>query len=221
MESNTVIEIPEYNLKELYPNTKMLSSSQVLKYAESPADFYTEYVLGVKRPPSVPMLIGSIFSALHEFRDFPAREALLQVKAPKRIGDLFEDVIRHFPVVPSEVALIADHKGWQFRATLDGFVEEEYIIIENKTGQVEWTQERTNFSDQITFQSWCHLKKYNVLPLKILLNWVNTAPQARKTLTTYKTSRTMKNLVRFENSVIDLVIDGIEAENWTKPIYNF
>ena len=210
--------VPEYDFKSLYPYTKTLSSSQIILYEQDPAAFYTEYVLGVRRPASTAMMVGSIFSELHRDRSFDFKTALTEAKAIKRIADLFEMVIRQFPVVPAEIELFGEHKGWKVRATLDGFVESEYTIIENKTGQVEWTQERTNFSDQITIQAWCHWKKYSILPRRILLNWVNTAARAQRPLTTYKTSRSVKALRMFE-ARLDAVIAGIEAENWTVPIY--
>lgn len=212
------IKLPEYDFKSLYPYTKTLSSSQVLKYIESPQDFYIEYVLGVKKPPSVAMMTGSIFSALHEDRKFPAREALTQIKAIKRIADQFENVIKRFPVVPSEVAMICKHKGWKFRATLDGYVHEQHADIENKTGQMEWTQRRVDESEQITFQSWCKWKRDGILFKKIILNWVDTRARAPKELVTFKTSRSVKQMQQFE-TLVDLVVEGIEAENWTQPIY--
>lgn len=211
-------KIPEYDFKSLYPYTKTLSSSQVLRYAEDPQLFYSEYVLGVKKPPSVAMQTGSIFSALHEDRNFPQREALAQVGAPKRIGDLFESVIKRFPVVPAEIVMICKHGKWKFRATLDGYCDWEYTIIENKTGKLEWTQERANFSKQITFQSWVHWKKHSLIPKKILLNYVDTNARATNILQTFKTSRSVKGLKQFEN-LVDLVVEGIEVENWTQPIY--
>ena len=216
--------IPEYDYKSLYPYTKTLSSSQVLLYEEDPSAFYTEYVLGVRRPESVAMLQGSIFSELHRDRNFDFRTALADAGAPKRIGDLFENVIGKFPVVPAEVEMICEHNGWKFRATLDGYVHEEHTNIENKTGGATrmhpegWTQERVNFSDQITFQAWCKWKRDGITFKTILLNWVDIRPRAPRPLTTFKTSRRVPALKNFERRV-EAVVAGIEAENWTEPIY--
>ena len=212
--------IPEYNWQELYPHTKTLSSSQVLLYAENPSRFYTEYVLGVRQPPSVAMQVGSIFSALHQDRQFPYKEALAEIAAPKHIAALFEQVIINFPTIPAEVVQIASHDGWKFRATLDGYVKDDWTIIENKTGQTVWDQERVNFNQQMTFQAWVHWKKYKIIPKKILLNWVNTKSRAPQALMTFKTSRTVKGLRMFENT-INLVLEGIQTENWTRPIYEY
>lgn len=217
----TLKPLPEYKLKELYPNKKTLSSSQFLKYEESPSDFYIEYVCGVKKEPSAPMLIGSIFSALYEDRTLDYKAHLHEAKAPKRIPDLFEQAIALMPVQKNghpEYPLIAKYRGWSFRATLDDFVEPTYTVIENKTGKAEWNQERVNFSDQLTFQAWCHWKKYGVVPRAIILNWVDTSAHSKKTIQTFKTTRSIRAMTLFE-ARIDVVLYNLEAGNFTRPIY--
>lgn len=215
---NCPILLPEYDYASIYPNHKTLSSSQALLYEKDPAKFYTKYVLGVREPSSVPMLVGSIFSALHHNRKFDFRTALAECKAPKHIPDLFARVIARFPIVPAEIAIVVKHGKWKFRATPDGLVESNCLIIENKTGETEWTQERLNFDDQITFQAWTFWKKVGVIPNRILLNWVNTKRNCRKEITTLKTTRSVKALKMFEKR-IDAIVQNIEAGNWTNPIY--
>lgn len=207
-----------YDFKSLYPNKKTLSSSQFLLYEEDPKQFYLEYVLEARREASKAMMIGSIFSALHEDRKFNFREELLKIKAPKRIGDLFDEVIKKFPMVPAEIALKCKVGKWTLRATLDGFLEDYHTIIENKTGQVEWTQERADFSEQITFQVFVHYVKYGIPPKQIILNWVNTSSKSTRKILTFKTSRTIRMLKIFEGRV-DRVIENLEAENFHKNIY--
>lgn len=215
---------PAYDLKTIYPNQKRLSSSQALGYEKSPPEFYTEYVLGVRRPTSVPMHIGSIFSELYRDRSYEARKALAYVKAPARIADLFERVIVAMPVVESEVALIATLNGWGIRATLDGFDDASDMIIENKTGGATleypngWTQERVNFNDQITLQAWVFWKLKGRLPRKIQLNWVDTRANAVNPLHTFKTSRSVKALKLFERR-LECIIENVEAQNWTQYLY--
>lgn len=214
------VKLPQYDHDSIFPNQKCLSSSQVLRYIESPQKFYLEYVLGVRRPQSKAMAVGSIFSALHEFRDFPYREALREVygeKASKRLGDLFEHVIARFPVVEAEKPFWAEYRGWKFRVTPDGYEESVYTIIENKTGSRPWTQERVNFSQQVTMQAWAHEKVKGVIPRRIILNWVDTRANAKKKLHTFNTTRSKKAINNFEK-LLDVVIDGIEAENWTRSI---
>lgn len=215
------LKIDDYDVKSLYPNCKCLSSTQFLDYEKSPANFYTRWIVGESNGGSVSMKIGRIFSALYKNRELDFRGLLKEAKAPTRYADLFEQVIKLFPILKGgnpEFPLIAKHKGWELRATLDDFVKNQFTIIENKTGQVEWTQERTNFSDQITFQAWCHWKKYKVPPKQIILNWVDCRPKATKLVHTFKTSRSLKALKMFENR-IDTVIENIEAGNFTKFIY--
>jgi len=222
----TELTLPEYDSKSLYPYTKTLSSSQFLLYEKDPPAFYIEYVLGVRRTQNVKMLAGSAFSYLYQFRDFPITQFLVGKKVPSgsRLGGLFERVIKQLPVTPAEVVQVCEFKGWRFRATLDGYVYDQLTIIENKTGGATmahpdgWTQERVNFDDQLTFQAWVHWHLVNVIPKRILLNWVDTRPSSKKALHQFKTTRSTKNLQNFERRV-EAVIAGIEAENWTKKVY--
>lgn len=210
--------IPEYSRKDLYPNAQCLSSSQFLRYEESPAAFYVENVLGVRQPPSQAMQIGAIFSELYRNRSFDYRKALAQCKAPARIIERIALAINAFPVIPSEIALRAEYKGWQFRATLDGFIEEQGIIVENKTGQTEWTQARFDQSDQVTFQVWVYWKKYNELPKRIICNWVDFRASSTSPIVSFVTARTKEQLVSFESRV-DSVIYNLQKENFNQKFY--
>lgn len=220
MENNN-FTIPEYDSKSLYPHKKCLSSSQVLCYEKDPVQFYTEYMLGAKKPPSVAMQTGSIFSALYQHRYFNFRKALNIAKAHSRIGDIFEKAMKMLPVQKGgypEYPLKCEYKGWELRATLDDYIKTSYTVIENKTGQTVWDQDRANYSDQITFQSFVHWIKFGVPPRKILLNWLDLREKNSCRILNFKTSRSIKNLEMFEER-IKAVINGIEAGNFTKKIY--
>lgn len=219
MENNLVV-IPEYDSASIYPHTKTLSSSQILLYEKNPQEFFIRYVLGAddEESKSVAMKVGRIFSALHADRSFDYRSALKQIKAVGRLADLFERVIKFFPVVPAEVALVAPIGKWKVRATLDGWVDEHLVIIENKTGQTVWDQERVNFDDQITLQNWVVWKLKGVLASKTYLNWVCTSANPTQELVSFRTTRSVKAVKMMEARIL-AVIAGIEAENWTTPIY--
>lgn len=213
----------KYDRENAYPNKKILTSTQFLTYEKSPQQFYTEYVFGKKRQSSNAMNAGKIFSSLFADRSFDHIKACqeLHVK-PKRLAGVMGEAIKFLPELPKkncEVALIAKvGKGWSIRATLDGYVPEFFDIIENKTGQVEWTQERVNFSDQLTFQALAHKLKFGVKPRKILLNWVDFRANPKRLVSNFKTSRSEKAMTILLNR-IKVVIENIEAENWTNPIY--
>lgn len=217
MKTSKVADLTGYDFQSLYPNTKELSSSQVLLYECEPEKFYIEYVLGVRREQSTAMLVGSIFSELHKNRQYDFRSALVQAHATRRYADIFARVIKRFPAVPAEIPIRCEYKGWTFRASLDGFPESAEVIIENKTGQTVWTQERADVSDQITFQAWVYWKIKNKPPKFIILNWVDLRAKTTKELVSYKTKRTVKHLREFEKR-IDRVIESIEMENWTVPL---
>lgn len=222
METKVLVPLPEYDSATIYPHQQALSSSQFLLYEKDPAEFYVRYVLAPNaQEPSVAMAQGRIFSALYADRSLDFRAHLLAVKAPPRIADRFEAVIKLFPVLKGgspEYPLRVKHGEWEFRATLDDFVEKQYTIIENKTGEREWTQERVNFDDQLTFQAWCHWKKFGVPPRKIILNWVDCRARATRYLQSFSTTRSVRALKQFEDRV-DLVIENLQAGNFSKNIY--
>ncbi len=210
-----------YNHAELYPNKKMLSSSQVLTYEESPEQFHIEYVMEIRRPTTNAMHIGKVFSAMYADRKFNWKQALKDFNngkgiRPYRIYETLERAIALFPVLSKkecEYPLKCKYRGWTFRATLDGYHIKGNVDIENKTGQVEWTQQRADESDQITFQYWCKWRKDKDLFAYCLLNWVDLRANATQLVRSFKTERNIIDVAQFEKR-IDRVIDGIEAEVW-------
>lgn len=206
----------EYNLAELYPNEKCLSSSQVLCYAEDPTKFHEEYVIGLRRKENEVMFIGKIFSAMYADRSFNWSEAMRQRGVTNaRIYRALEDAIRVFPEIPKkwcEYPLKCKYRGWKFRATLDGYWDNR-VDIENKTGQKVWDQFRADTSDQITFQYWVKWKKDGMLFDECQVNWVDLRASYKKLVNTFTTHRTIEDVERFEK-VVDSVIDGIELEAW-------
>lgn len=219
--------LPKYDSASLYPHHKVLSSSQFLTYLKSPQDFYTRHVLSAsvkddnaKEYKSVPMQIGSIFSAVYADRKFPYREALADCGAPRDVGDRFERALKQLPVINTghpEYPLKAWCGDWELRATLDDFVESQFTIIENKTGKAIWNQERVNFDQQLTFQAYCHLLKFGIIPRRIMLNWVPTGGSLRN-LYQFKTTRSRKALYSF-GDLVKLVLQNIDAGNFTQNIY--
>ncbi len=213
-------KIPEYERSSIYPNCNALSSSQFLRYEDDPRKFYVEYVLGVRQKPSQAMHVGRVFSACYADRSMNPAD-YLHGKTGTKIAERMKEAISRFPVLKGgspEFPIWAELNKWKFRATLDDFVESSFLVVENKTGMVPWTQERVNFSDQLTFQAWCHWKEYGVPPRKIILNWWNTKCKDYIDIHTFTTSRGVMNLKRFENRVV-VVIKNLNAGNFTKPIY--
>lgn len=220
-ETETKNNIPEYDIKSLYPNTKTISSTQFLDYEEDPASFYLKWVMGVRGEDSVPMQIGRIFSAKYADRSLDAGACLKEIGCKTDFIKMFETAVARLPVLKGghpEYPLVCEYRGWQFRATLDDYVGASFVVIENKTGQTVWDQERANISDQVTFQAWVHWVKHGVAPSKILLNWWNTKQKNFCDVRSFKTSRSVKYLKQFQER-IDIVIDNLEAQNFTNKIY--
>lgn len=213
--------LPEYDSASIYPNKKALSSSQFLSYEEDPQKFYIENCLGAKRERSQAMDIGSIFSAAYAKRTFPYREHLALVGCTPKFINLFHEALSKFPVQKNghpELPMWVEFKGWKFRASLDDYIASSMFVIENKTGKMPWTQERVNFADQLTFQAWVHWKVHGVPPRRILLNWWDTGKTSAPIVHSFFTSRSVQALKQFEKRV-ELVIENLEAENFTKALY--
>lgn len=221
---STILTLPplrEYDTKSIYPNDKAMSSSQFLLYEEDPQAFWLKHVFGSKHEASQAMDIGRIFSAAYEDRNLPYKLYLEQIGCGAKFIALFGEALRKFPVIKGgrcEHELWASYRGWKFRATLDCYVDFYFMDIENKTGKMPWTQERVNFSDQLTFQAWVHWLKHKVPFKSMTLNWWNTGVTSSVQIQSFKTSRSIKALKAFQERV-DVVIDNLEAHNFTNPIY--
>lgn len=214
--------LPEYNTRDLYPNSKSLSSSQFLLYEEDPQAFWLKYVFAHKQQSSQAMDIGRIFSAAYADRTLNAKRYLEEIGCNIKFIRLFQDALARFPVLKDGICeheIWVTYRGWKFRATLDCYVPKHFMDVENKTGKMPWTQDRVNSSDQITFQAWCGWKKNGVPFKQIILNWWNTNITSHVDIRPFKTSRSITALKRFQERV-DVVIDNLEAHNFTNPIYN-
>jgi len=210
-----------YDSETIYPHKKCLSSSQVITYYENPARFFEEYEMGIKRNSSEAMFIGSVFSAMYADRKFDWKKSLKNYGVTNgRIYRALENAIKAFPVIPKrccEFPLKCKYRKWGFRATLDGYWDKR-IDIENKTGNTVWTQERFDNSIQITFQYWVKWKKDGKLFDECQCNWVDLRASTSQLVNTFTTHRTLEQVLKMEN-IIDLVIDGIEEEDWSESNY--
>jgi len=217
-----------YNSEELYPNQQMLSSSQFRMYKRDPSEFFKRYVLGVKNPrfdKSEAIHFGRVLAATFEDEDFDWRTAFDEFNdgkgiRPYRLYDLLPEAIEKLPSIPTELcefSLKAQHEDWVYRATLDAFVPDMKSIIEVKSGQLEWTQERVDNADQLTFAAWCYWKINKELPELIRLFWVDTGANPERTIQTFDTERTEKQLEDFTEQ-LETVVHGIETKHWTNPV---
>jgi hypothetical protein len=210
----------DYDRKGLYPEGKMLSSSQLLAYIESPSDFYIENNLGVRRRTSSAMQNGKVFSALYADRKLPIRKTCVDMGVrPARIIDLFERVIPRIPDIglkKAEYALKHKVNGWIIRATLDGFPMVDHII-ENKTGVMPWTQYRADTAPQVTLQSWLHWLKFKSIPT-VYLFWLDTSARPEKEYQTFRTKRSVTQLRNFHKLVVT-ALENLDNENFSNPIY--
>lgn len=206
----------EYKHEELYPHTKLLSSSQFIDYIRDPAAFYARWIVGFPMKESPALIFGKGFSELYADRSFDFRSYMKAGGVAQRLIDMAASVIKLFPrPVAAEIELVAEFEGWQFRATLDDLYLASDTIVENKTSALEWTQETIDNHLQIDFQCWTFWKKYGRPSKKTIVNWVDTSGAATKRLVTMKTKRTIDQLKKFDE-LVKLVISNLEAENFSE-----
>lgn len=209
----------QYAHETLYPKTKRLSGTQLLDYAKSPSDFYIKWIAGFGIKRGVALEVGVAFGELYADRSFDYVTYLRDRKVPTRLVQLVGDVMRYFPPAQNpEYEMIVPHRGWEIRITLDDFYPEQNTIVEHKTSALLWTQEVVDEHAQVTLQNWGYWKLNGKVP-KHLLHWVDTGTHPRKAIETFKGKRTVAQLKEFEREVLDIVIDGLEAENFINAIY--
>lgn len=184
---------------------------------KEPAEFYLEYKLGVTKARNDRMTLGSIFSACYQNRKIDPKEMLNYHRiTDNQLVSNFIEVLNRLPIQTNghpEYPMIAEYMGWKFRATLDDYVAQSRVIIENKTGQATWNQMRVDNDFQLTFQAWSHWKKTGELPSAIYLNWWNTKNK-RPTLKVFKTSRSISALKNFER-LLTFAVKKIEADDFS------
>lgn len=211
--------LPEYDHDSLWPNTKTLSSSQVLSYLKDPEEFYATYFLGNRRNTPA-MQFGRIFSAAYADRNLDYAPHLRECGNGEKVIRWFAEALAKFPVIKGslpEFPMIGTIGEWSIRATLDDFKYSMGLIIENKTGKVPWTQERVDSSPQLTIQWWAYFNKHAKHPKQFLLNWWNTKITSSVQIKSFKVKRTMEEIKECEELLVK-VIEGIEAGNFSEPI---
>ena len=87
--------LPTYDSTSLYPLERVLSSSMIKTFYDSEEDFFTRYMVG-GQPLTVPLIIGSVFSAMYQYDEFDPTEALTLIGKQKLIPVL-EDARKRIP----------------------------------------------------------------------------------------------------------------------------
>lgn len=191
-----------------------LSWSRFRKYEDDPQKYFTEYILGLKPPPTRKMIFGSMFSKAYEDRtlDFAA-----ELKREGFTADYVRVMSTALVMLPDigkencEVTFRSAYSEMDLLGIFDGYLKQDLCIIENKTGKL-WTQERADTDDQLTFYALLHLLKTNWLPGRITLNSVKEGTGA---VHSFETARNNNQIGELRKR-IDCVIYGITNEIWTK-----
>jgi len=218
----------------VYKRKTFYSYSRLWSYIRDPQQYYRNYILKMKDPPSAPMILGRIFSdayaGLTEINDknFTFQEAIINPKRfyPDTPDDIFfkPDKVRimktafedknlyRLPPKFCEQSVFAESKICPLMAKHDGRIkkDDKVLIVENKFGN-PWNEERANSEDQITFYSYVDYLLTGLIP-KIRVQSVNT--NTGKVLV-FEVKKTKEQFTPLEEK-IDFAYQGIIAERWEK-----
>lgn len=212
----------DYNKAELYPNNKMLSSTQFIDYAKDPKVFYEKWVAGFEGKKGAALEVGIAFSELYADRSFDYRSYLMNcgVKVPSRLIDLCGSVIKYFPKPNEpEKELRVKFNGWVIRITLDDVYFKQNVIVENKTSGLLWTQAVVDNHIQITLQQWGYWKLQSKVPKYTVVNWVDTGYRPKQPVLSLKTKRTKAQLEAFEKGIVVPVLKNLDANNFSVKVF--
>jgi hypothetical protein len=197
-----------YNSSELYPNDRVISSSQIVTALTRKEDFYKTYIVGEKNY-SLPMIIGVLFSEYYAGNEEAIgylRELEVDNYIVERLIDAKKKIVK---AEKCEEEIKVPLKNYIIRVTLDGFITNPLIVIENKTGKKEWNEIRVEDDIQLDLQAWAVWKTYKKNP-KIILNWVDLNSNSKKPIKSFETKRQVAYLKKFEAEKLIPIIEMFE-----------
>ena len=200
-------------------SVKPLSWSAIWLYDNNPEQFYTQYVLGIKEPPTREMLLGSIIHAGFEGKDWK-KELIDNNFTPDYERTVAE--IMKFPIpkmTQQEVWL--GEKGREYEETdcslaarADGINDDDNVIIEIKTGKNFWTQERADEHGQLTLYAFLKWKETGKIPGLLLVSCnVNNGK-----VKVFYTKRTEEQIKEMCNHIKEVVKQLKERGWWENRI---
>lgn len=146
-----------------------LSWSQINTYLRDPKDYYVQYVLGQKREPNEPMILGSIYHSAFEDHRGAWEIDLVNAGFTSDKHRMIVDALLHLKKFPEpklkedKAKFLVTYSPVNLLIKLDGYTPPNKIT-EYKTGASNWTEERANTDGQIKFYSFVHYLKYGKVP---------------------------------------------------------
>ncbi len=216
------------------------SYSKLWTYLRSPEEYYRNYVLKQKDPPSAPMILGRMFSDIYATYDLKKDQGEAEGKKFK-LADLILNPRNYYKDTPENIyfrpdkieiikAALSDKNLYRLApkyceqnvfvqgkvcglgAKHDGRikVKDKTLIVENKFGN-PWTEERANEEDQITFYAYCDWLLTGIIPT-VRVQSVNGKTGQVLAFTVRKTKKAFAPL----EEKIEFAWKGIRAEKWER-----
>jgi len=120
-------------------------------YNKGKAEYYKNYILGIREKPSEPQIFGTIVHAILADPDYDWQTEIKKLtKYPQdTYKRIIEKILKSVPTCEErEVSVFADCEEFSLYAGIDGVDDD--MLTEYKTGQKYWTQEEVNEHEQIT-----------------------------------------------------------------------
>ncbi len=199
----------KYNSDELYPNQKVLSSSQLILLDRDSEKFFEKSFSNLEEK-TIPMIIGAVFSDMYEGNMEAFNEAVKTGVIDKKIADRLVLGIKSIPKAKeTEKSFYTQFMDWIIRVTLDGYYKEQKLIIENKTGKTKWTQEACENDNQLKLQAWIVWRQTKSNPT-IMLNWIDLNINSNKIVNCFKVKFQIKQLMIFERDFIEANLNKLK-----------
>lgn len=197
-----------------------LSWSQLYLYRKDPNEYFVQYVMGVKQPPTPAMMLGSlIHRAIGD--NWDAKKLEMQMKGEHYTSDYIRTGISilskapRYPLQEERIVLEPSaHNGLKVpvMAILDGLDDVLNKIGEHKTTSSGWSQQQVDEHDQLTLYDLVCYYKYN----KIFLNELNVLNVNNGKVKTYISTRSEKQILDLRDEINATYEDLVRRGWWER-----
>lgn len=176
-------------MKKILLPKKYLSYSQINLWKRSPEKYKRTYFEGEEYPTNQAIDFGKNFAEILEGKkktdDIIVQGVICQI--PK-----YDTIEKEIKVKIEDINLL----GY-----LDSYCSKTHNFYEYKTGKMDWTQDKVDKADQITFYAMLVYLKYKVVPKNISLIWAKTEIeddiiQFTGDVKEFKTSRVLVDILK-------------------------
>jgi len=184
-----------------------ISYSELCSFEKDRGQYFREWVLGIRIPPTEAMMFGSLIHKGFETQGFDFElEAKEQLFAENKIRIGKKILSYEFPLFyQPETEIIVDMPaGYRIKGILDK-VDPRISFLEIKTSASFWTQQQVDENLQLTIYAYLFFRKYGNLPIEIILIDFNSSNGKEKKFTTKRDESDFEPMIeRFDKAVSEI-----------------